>query len=484
VNRHLMPSGSPGAKRFRLSEDNLPIVLLLVAMAALVWMTPAQNDTWWHLRSGREIVETGSFLTIERFSHSSFGTELQIHWWLSQVIFYVAFVVGGSALLTVLCGSFAFGAVCGAWRLVRGTFETRILLLLFLMIATAPEWAVRPQVISMALFTVMLHLIVRDRMVWLPVVCLVWTNVHAVVVLGMIVVGVVALEALVWSRAKLARDAAVLVGCVLSPMVSPLGLHYWPRIISTVAISRELELQEYRPPFELVDLPFWGMVVAISVAVLLRRHSLNALSRNDRILLLSSGALALACLGAARNIAFFSLVATPALATLIPQGQRTSAPRRAAPWPAYAMVVAAIAGAILAVNWRWRDGGLQLGWRPLSSAVLQAVRDCDDPIFNPMVAGGPLMWSLPERRIFVDSRMDAYPTDLLARSRRADLFGDYQGLFREFNFKCALVNTMSLMHDRLLTDSSMRVAYTDPEYTVFVSKRTESAAVESLVERH
>ena len=73
--------------------------------------------------------------------------------------------------------------------------------------------------------------------------------------------------------------------------------------------------------------------------------------------------------------------------------------------------------------------------------------------------------------------------DLLARSRRADLFGDYHDLFREFKFNCALVNTTSLMHDRLLTDSSMRIAHTDPEYTVFVSRRTESAVVESLVER-
>jgi hypothetical protein len=484
VNRLLMSSGSRGARRFCLSEDSLPIVLLLVAMAALVCLTPAQNDTWWHLRSGREILATRSFLTIERFSHSSFGTELQIHYWLSQVIFYVAFMIGGPLLLTVLCGTFAFGAVCGAWRLVRGAFETRIILLLFLMIATAPEWAVRPQVISMALFTVMLYLIVHDRMVWLPVVCLVWANVHAVVVLGLMVVGVAVLEALVWSRAKLARDVAVLVGCALAPMVSPLGLHYWPRIITTVAVSQELDLQEYRPPFELVDFPFWAMVLAICVATYLRRHWLTALSRSDRILLLSSGVLALACLGAARNIAFFALVAAPALATLVPQGQRTSERRRAAPWPAYAMLVAAIAGAILAVNWRWRDGGLQLGWRPLSSGVLQAVRDCGDPIFNPMHAGGPLMWSLSGRRIFIDSRMDAYPKDLLARSRRADLFGDYHDLFREFKFNCALVNTTSLMHNRLLNDSSMRIAYTDPEYTVFVSRRTESAVVESLVERH
>jgi len=35
----------------------------------------------------------------------------------------------------------------------------------------------------------------------------------------------------------------------------------------------------------------------------------------------------------------------------------------------------------------------------------------------------------------------------------------------------------------MLTDSSMRVAYTDPEYTVFVSGGSVNAGVESLVER-
>lgn len=477
------PFGLAAALRFRLSDDDLPIVLLLVAMAALACLTPAQNDTWWHLRSGREILETRSFLAIERFSHSSFGTELRLHYWLSQIIFYGAFMTGGAFLLAVLCGAFAFGAVFGAWRLIRGTFETRIILLFFLMIATAPGWAVRPQVMSMALFAVMLHLIVRDRMAWLPVVCLVWANVHAVVVLGLMVVGVIAFEACVWSRARLPRDWIVLALCFVAPMVSPLGLHYWPGIISTVAVSRELDLQEYRAPFELVDLPFWMMVVAICVATFVRRRSLNTLSRSDRILLLSSGALGLACLGAARNVAFFAIAAAPALATLLLESHRASERRRPAAWPAYAMIAVAISGAILAVNSRWQNGGVQLGWRPLSSGVLEALRDCGDPIFNPLEAGGPLTWSLPERRIFVDSRMDAYPVDLLARSRRADLFGDYQGLFREFKFNCALVKTTSLMRDRLLTDSSMRLLYTELEYSVFVSTHSESAVVNRVIER-
>jgi len=52
VDRNLTSLEPASAMRFRLNDDDLPIVLLLVAMAALACLTPAQNDTWWHLPSG------------------------------------------------------------------------------------------------------------------------------------------------------------------------------------------------------------------------------------------------------------------------------------------------------------------------------------------------------------------------------------------------------------------------------------------------
>ena len=82
-------------------------------------------------------------------------------------------------------------------------------------------------------------------------------NVHAVVVLGLIVVGVVVFEALVWSRAKLAGDVCG------SGWMCP-GVNGVTAGIALLADNHhrrrrgpELDLQEYRLPFELVDLPFW-----------------------------------------------------------------------------------------------------------------------------------------------------------------------------------------------------------------------------------
>ena len=49
-----------------------------------------------------------------------------------------------------------------------------------------------------------------------------------------------------------------------------------------------------------------------------------------------------------------------------------------------------------------------------------------------MLDGGYLIWSLPGHRVFVDGRMEAYPPEVLRASRQADLFGDYEAIFRDY----------------------------------------------------
>jgi hypothetical protein len=62
----------------------------------------------------------------------------------------------------------------GPWRLIRGPFAIRVGLLAFLVVATAAEWSVRRQVISLAFLVLAAHLIVRDRIGLLPLLCLIW----------------------------------------------------------------------------------------------------------------------------------------------------------------------------------------------------------------------------------------------------------------------------------------------------------------------
>ena len=455
--------------RFQFSDDHLVPALIFIVLAALACVTPAQNDTWWHLRSGQQMWQTGAFLVTEPFSHTAYGASLNNHWWLSQLTFYGVYALGGPVLLTLFAGACALAAVAGSWLLMRGPWELRTGLLAWLVVVTVPEWSIRPQVISLALLVLMAHLVARNRLAWLPLVCVVWANAHAMVVFGVVMGGAVLLEALLWSRHDVKRAAAVAAGCVLAPVLTPPGWNYWPQILATVSVSRELQIQEYQMPLRVADLPFWAGAAALVAVAFLQRHKLRHFERSDRTLLIGAAVLAVAAATAGRNIAFFAVIAAPAISRVWPSAsavpRRTTKPAGAGAW--VVAVLALLVGGV-AVTAGWRGNGATLGWHPMSPATVDAVRRCPDGLFNPMVDGGFLMWTLPERRVFVDSRMEAYPLELLRASRQADLRGEYAELFRAHDVNCAVVAAGSPMYDRLAADAEMTLTHSDAGHAVFV----------------
>jgi hypothetical protein len=463
--------------RARFSDDDLISILIFIVLAAFACMLPAQNDTFLHLRSGMHMWQTGSFLLTEPFSHTAYGAELHNHWWLTQLVFYGVHALGGPFLLTMFAGACALAAVAGSWRLVRGTWDLRVVVLAWLAIATAPSWSIRPQVISLALLVVVSHLIVRNRLAWLPLVCVIWANAHGLVIFGVAMSAAVLLEALFWSRAEIRRAAIIAAACVAAPMVSPLGWNYWPQILSTVSLARELEIQEYRMPLSLSGLPFWIGLSALIAVTFVQRRRLAALSRPDRILLVGALGLACAAFSASRNIAFFAVVAAPALSRLWPWTVVEPARRRPRPLGAlgWALCLMVVAGSVAMVLDRWRDPGARLGWEPVSKEALQALRECPDQLFNEMRDGGYLIWALASRRVFVDGRMEAYPPEVLRASRQADLFGEYQAAFQDYGINCAIVTTGAPLYSRLAGDQSMNRTFMDDGRAVFV--RTSQARI-------
>lgn len=454
----------------RWTEDDLLPGLIFIVLGLLAMVTPAQNDTFWHLRSGQQMWETGTFLVTEPFSHTAHGAALQNHWWLSQLVFFWMYSIGGPFLLTLLAGGCAVAAVVGSWRLTKGPWEVRVGLLAWLAIATAPEWAIRPQVISLALLVLVAHLIARNRLAWLPVVCVLWANLHAMVIFGVAIGGVVLLEALLWSRSRLRESALVAAACAAAPVVSPIGLNYWSQVRTTVSISRELQIQEYLMPLNVQDFPFWAGAVVLSVVAIRQRHRLGEYGRSDRIMLLGALVLGVAAAMAARNVAFFAVMAAPALSRFWPHRSHAPARARVRPLGAVAIGMCLIAAAVgtAAVVLQWQNAGARLGWQPMSSAALDAISRCPDPIFNQLSDGGFLMWRLPHRRVFVDSRMEAYPPKVLRASRQADLFGEYESPFREYGINCAVVTTGEPLYSKLARDPAMTKTFVDAERAVFV----------------
>jgi hypothetical protein len=453
----------------RLHEEEVPVALLMVVLAAVACTVPAQADTFYHLRAGREMWESGRLLERELFSHVTYGQPHPNHWWLSQLAFYGLLSLGGPFFLTLAAGAFAWAAVVGAWRLTRGSSpETRLLLLLVLALCL-PAWSVRPQVFSLVFMLLTIRIVLADRLEWLLPLIVIWANVHAVVVLGVAVAFVPLAEAVLWSHGRIRRTAAIAIASAAAPMISPLGIHYWPYVIKVVREARELGIHEYRSAFGL-DVESVGLWLVVATTAALTVRAWPVLPRRDfrdRELLLASAVLAAAAILSLRNAAYFALAVVPTLARLIP---RVRSPKdRPAPAVAVALIVLTIAAGAVGIWYRWRDGGSALGWKPFTPAAIGAIRACSPPMYNSFYDGGFLIWFVPEQRVFVDGRTDAYPLAFLRQATRASLRGEYRSLFEEYGIKCAVAEADSVMATALRNDPSMHLAFADPKWVVFES---------------
>jgi hypothetical protein len=322
--------------------------------------------------------------------------------------------------------------------------------------------------VSLVFLVVSARLILADRLEWLPVVFVLWANSHAMVVLGVAMSGAVALEALVWSRQRAVRAFATTAACVMAPILSPLRWGYWPQVLATVTVSRELQIQEYRTPLAAADLPFWFGLGVFVTLLLVNRARLRDLSAGERALTIATVVVAFAAATASRNVPFFAVVAAPTISRLWPASRvvRTRPMKPVGVVPIGIAACASLVGVLVVVG-SWRDGRAPRGWQPLSAGAIEAVRRCPDPLFNQMEDGGPLMWFVPERRVFVDSRMEAYPLSLLRQSREVDLGGEYRPLFSDYRIACAVVTTGSMLAQRLASDGSFEAIYSDASRTVF-----------------
>ncbi|HSU67395.1 MAG TPA: hypothetical protein VLJ39_11020, partial [Tepidisphaeraceae bacterium] len=412
-----------------------------------------------------DIIASRTALVPEHLSWTAAGQVVLNHWWLTQVMFSALYSVGGAVLLTMAAGGCALAATILSWRMTSGSSEWRVLLLITLGL-TLPEWSIRPQVVSMLFMVLTIRFILAKRY-WLALgLLVVWANMHGMVVLGVAVALVPLTDAVLLNRRDLRRPLLLAAGAVVAPLVSPLGLSYWPRVIDTVTVSRGLGLSEYRPA---LDEPT-GWLLALVLAALLggaiRGRRLITLSPPDRQLILMAIGLAVPALLSLRNVAFFVLAAVPALSKVFPRPARH--PKQALTQVGLSLVGAAAVVAIVAVFFSWIEGGASRAWKPIGPAAIAAVKACPDNLFNGLYEGGELIWFVPERPVFVDGRVEVYPHDFLLRTRQAERAGDYQSLFSEYGIRCAVIHRDSPMYPYLQRDPAFTSRFSDSRWAVFV----------------
>jgi len=427
-------------------------------------------DTWWHLASGRWIVQ---HLSIPQTDVLSF-TVPQNEWinlqWLYDVLLYAVWMVGGPSGLVVastICFVATFALLARHLGRFVGTLTTT-LLLLWVATTVNERFLIRPEMASFPLLAAVQLVLAegRDhprRLRWLVPLMLVWANMHSLFIVGVAAIGCAIAGALVaelpilpanWRRdsawpAAARRDLMKWGGAALAAtLVNPYfvrALLFPLELMTRIDGSNSVysSIGEFRPPFsgyfptfaigsyQAFVFAFLGLAAAAALVRAFARRPARGPAADtaqgfDVGVLAFAAALAWLSLMARRNIGIFAIGAVPFVAAcagiLLARLPRSVAqPTGAIVRGASALVLAAslaICGTVVTNQWYAATGethefGLGVFESNFQSRAVEFFREqkLPGPAFNDMTAGGYLTWDEPTGKgVYVDGRLEVYDT--------------------------------------------------------------------------
>ena len=209
----------------------------LISVMLLSTNSLSDPDTGFHLATGKYVVQYKAVPTHDPFSYTS-NAPLIAHYWLSGVVFYGVESLGGGwgliAFVALIAG-LTYGLILLTLRVRRALTPLSFVVLIPFVYFTIELWKVRPQVFSYFFVVLTIYLLELWRVKgkqWpfyiLPAIFLLWANMHAGVILGIVICGLYGLDLLRRLYARQTREWIVpvvaLVASALITLVNPNGI--------------------------------------------------------------------------------------------------------------------------------------------------------------------------------------------------------------------------------------------------------------------
>jgi hypothetical protein len=391
-------------------------VFMAIALPIIALLGPKLStiDLAYQIRAGQIMLDSHRLLTKDVFTFTAAGTPWLNQQWGAQVIFAAVFRAGGWPLLIsmrALLAGCIYSFVFLACRSCGLSPKKAAILTLGSLAVSFGGLILRPQLLGLTLFALVLWLLVKrvEHPSWtwaIPFVVFVWANVHGSFFLGPLLLGLAYLEDRYERRPSRGAGIVALVS-ILAANLNPFGYRVWlyalgiprnPVIANTIV--------EWRPPSVRSVLGFLFFLSAAAVYTLLARQG----RRVPWPSLLTLVIFFFIGLFAVRGIFWWALVAPVVVASQLDSSPASSPANRGLPALNWALVLIVVMIGAASLPW-WRtargDGRL-LDHAPV--ALTEALRGVpgEERMFNPQIWGSWFELALPERKAFVDPRIEVF----------------------------------------------------------------------------
>lgn len=367
------------------------------------------NDTFFGLKLGELIVNSGRLPFTEPFSWSAQGRTIIPYEWLAQVWLYFIFKAGGFAAIQIYTAAMPALTFLVAFALNRRSLKRDLassLLLSLLLVAFLFEFFVsRPHLIAFVGFlgclALIYHSLLRHRSTWLLLtlpLTYIWTNSHASFILSPYLI--FSFAALRHSRRLFIFGLLTLLTTLLPPLWHRSYLLLW-HFLTHLNVITQFIVEWGSLSLDPVAAAIYFSLAAAAAVVTVT--TLRSTPRSKRLLILPLIPIILASFQAIRQIAFGAIAAITVLAILLPKFSLSKS-----------RLFTLITSIILITS----TAALFIYKRPAASPHLPKfeadmaflkTHPLKGRMFNEFALGSYLLYYLyPEYQVFFDGRADVY----------------------------------------------------------------------------
>ena len=417
-----------------LLEFLVPILVFII-----LTRTPQDADMWWHLRAGQDMWQSKSILLTDTFSYTRAGQPWVNAFWISEIVFYLLYKLGGFFSLTVLVALTGATTFYFLFRRMEGNKFVNAFIILLATITAAPIWSARPQIFSFLILALLdgwlLKQIQKNNKsslgILIPVFAF-WANIHGGWIWGFLLLASYIIGIALDNLSKENRFApsnwkffiylilwSLAAGLAIG--LNPNGISIWRLPFTTANVS--MQIQEWASPdFHQMEFQplLWMLFLLIITAVL-------AKPKTYWTSLLKIIGFAYLTFVSERNIAVFAIIAAPTLAEWsniaienIKADLSIHIDEPAAPLFSENINITINTTLLVVI------GLTALGRAYLVSTPMEVNRNvpvsavewlnenqASGHLFNSYNWGGYLAWSRPQSPVFIDGRADLYGNELI-----------------------------------------------------------------------
>jgi hypothetical protein len=478
----------------------LALLALLMALVAAYERRQADPDLWGHLRYGRFFADNGLADLTDPFAYTSVGRTWQAHEWLAQLTLWGGYALGGAVGLIVLKTLMGGAAIIFLYRAIRlGSSDARVWApVLMLTAGMVGRWLLfRPQLFTFCffayfVFVLFAHLLGRPARLWpLPLVMVLWANLHGGFLAGLGAIGLTlglravqcvtrdglrprALAAATWPL------GLTLTVCLAATLLNPFGLDLWRYILTELTHDTNRRYIDEWMPLLRFDPHAWTILTVFLLLGALAFVGLLAQARSVRVADIPAWVWLLSCLpltwmafGSIRHVPLLVLWAAPVLALLA----QAAADRWATAglWRAGWLTVTGLVGVptVLTLHFVLANPGPRVAVGQFPSGAVSYIRQHDlrGNVYAPLEWGSYLTWELyPDVKVAMDGRnVTLFPSERVRENVTYFLFADVDSeVPLHYPTDYLLIPSAAPVLPAVREDGRWQQVYADAESVLFV----------------